>query len=253
MPTGKMQPDTRIKLCVRDTCSPEEKDTHIVSSRTLKRGSPLGSYDFYVYPEAARKKRVLKKDGSHQQICSGYPCPTFGKVDAFVYPNETLGETYVHSSFHFGTTEFSRITAGRGNDSYLVESSISLDTNSCTSSVGSCSAMGSDDHNFHFGFSTQHDKNLDDCYSDDAESSCRLKYEEKGCSLSSNEEMGLEVHRSELHSYCSAVGALYTSGPLSWEDEEKLSNLRQTLHISDDEHLMVLRNLVSTNSRILIS
>uniref|UniRef100_A0A1D1XKH0 Protein EMSY n=1 Tax=Anthurium amnicola TaxID=1678845 RepID=A0A1D1XKH0_9ARAE len=53
------------------------------------------------------------------------------------------------------------------------------------------------------------------------------------------------VHMLELHAYKSTVQALYASGPLSWEQESLLTNLRLSLHISNEEHLLQLRNLLS--------
>ncbi|XP_020256149.1 uncharacterized protein LOC109833028 isoform X1 [Asparagus officinalis] len=53
------------------------------------------------------------------------------------------------------------------------------------------------------------------------------------------------VHELELHAYKSTVQALYASGPLSWEQESLLTNLRMSLHISNEEHLLQLRNLLS--------
>ncbi|CAK7356596.1 unnamed protein product [Dovyalis caffra] len=253
VPVGKGQSDTGIHLCAEDDCFPvgknfEVRNRNMVSTRSLKRGSPFGS-GLEPYPVAARKKRLIEKKGSHERISSVYPSPTFEKVDALIYPNEILGENYVHSSFHTGTAEFSKMDVGRKNDSCLVESPISVDTDSCMSSVGSCSVVGSFGHNL--PCPNQHDKNLEDLHSD-AESSYGSEYEIKG-SLSYDEKFGVEVHRSKLLSYCSTIEALYSSGPLSWEDEENLTSLRDELHISDDEHLMVLRNLISVNSYEAIS
>ncbi|XP_076911906.1 uncharacterized protein LOC143570024 [Bidens hawaiensis] len=66
--------------------------------------------------------------------------------------------------------------------------------------------------------------------------------------LSSNtgkdEEVG--VHGLELHAYRFTLEALYASGPLSWDKEALLTNLRINLHISNDEHLKELRNLISS-------
>nr|KYP34289.1 hypothetical protein KK1_044787 [Cajanus cajan] len=53
------------------------------------------------------------------------------------------------------------------------------------------------------------------------------------------------IHRLELHAYHSTLEVMYASGPLSWEQEELLTNLRISLNISNDEHLMEIKNLVS--------
>ncbi|KAF2302542.1 hypothetical protein GH714_037671 [Hevea brasiliensis] len=91
---------------------------------------------------------------------------------------------------------------------------------------------------------------IEDCYCD-AESSSGVDYAKEGRLVPSDARMGVELHRSELSTYCSAIQDLYALGPLRWEDEAKLTNLRQMLHISDDEHLMVLRNLLPANSLLV--
>ncbi|XP_022758308.1 uncharacterized protein LOC111305234 [Durio zibethinus] len=55
----------------------------------------------------------------------------------------------------------------------------------------------------------------------------------------------VDVHELELHAYKSTVEALYASGPLTWEQESLLTNLRLSLNISDEEHLLQLRHLLS--------
>lgn len=59
------------------------------------------------------------------------------------------------------------------------------------------------------------------------------------------EDVAARIHRLESHAYRCTLEALYASGPLSWEQEALLTNLRITLHITNDEHLMELRNLIS--------
>ncbi|XP_065861054.1 uncharacterized protein [Euphorbia lathyris] len=70
----------------------------------------------------------------------------------------------------------------------------------------------------------------------DAESSCP-SFEEK---------LEADIHELEFHAYKLTVQALYALGPLSWEQESLLTNLRLSLHISDEEHLLQLRHLLST-------
>lgn len=56
----------------------------------------------------------------------------------------------------------------------------------------------------------------------------------------------LRMHEKELYSYRCTLEALYACGPLSWELETYLTNLRQKYSVSTDEHLMELRRLRST-------
>ncbi|XP_024954504.2 uncharacterized protein LOC102613084 isoform X3 [Citrus sinensis] len=62
---------------------------------------------------------------------------------------------------------------------------------------------------------------------------------------SSRHKLEVDIHELELHAYESTVQALYASGPLSWEQESLLTNLRLSLNISDEEHLLQLRHLLS--------
>lgn len=64
----------------------------------------------------------------------------------------------------------------------------------------------------------------------------------------SNEEVAAEVHEVELYAYISVLRVLYASGPLNWDQEVLLTNLRLSLNVSNDEHIHELRRLFSTQS-----
>lgn len=112
------------------------------------------------------------------------------------------------------------------------------DSVSVTSSVGSCSV----DDKFHQNIK---EGDIDD--SDDGESVC-----EGGYFGNNKKKLGLgeEIHRLELKAYRRTIEALHASGPLSWEKESMVTNLRMSLHISNDEHLIHLKNLISSSSSI---
>ncbi|CAN0886797.1 DUF724 domain-containing protein 3 [Linum grandiflorum] len=84
----------------------------------------------------------------------------------------------------------------------------------------------------------------------DAESSfpsLRAKKQRHVSTRSSGQKLEqVDIHALEFHAYRSTVKALYVAGPLSWEQELLLTNLRESLHISDEEHLLQLRRLLST-------
>nr|VDD13656.1 unnamed protein product [Brassica rapa] len=73
-----------------------------------------------------------------------------------------------------------------------------------------------------------------DSYTSDAESS-------KGC----RQEVR-RFCRPELSTYRSTLGKLFAQGPLNWDQEASLTDLRLSLNISNDEHLMEIRNLTSS-------
>ncbi|CAN6819434.1 hypothetical protein Bca4012_007807 [Brassica carinata] len=115
-------------------------------------------------------------------------------------------------------------------------------------SVGSCSATSYDGSNMRpcmlDGFSQQ----ADSC-SSDAESHCGPGEEEARRKDSLAGDGARSSCRSELYTYRSTLGNLFASGPLSWEQETSLTDLRLSLNISDDEHLMEVRNLISAGTR----
>lgn len=119
------------------------------------------------------------------------------------------------------------------------------DADEVSSSVGSCS-IG--DYNLE-GDSYHVSKDLK-CETSDGESAHYFRCEEGNHSVTSKEEMAAEIHRLELHAYRCTVEALHASGPLGWEVEGLLTNLRLSLHISSDEHLMEIRNLISSKNSI---
>ncbi|KVH90350.1 Agenet-like domain-containing protein [Cynara cardunculus var. scolymus] len=86
-----------------------------------------------------------------------------------------------------------------------------------------------------------------DILSSDGESFNTSRDEEGKCSPP-EQEVAVSIHRLELHAYRSTLEALYASGPLSWEKEALLTNLRINLHISNDEHLTELRHLISSGA-----
>lgn len=81
----------------------------------------------------------------------------------------------------------------------------------------------------------------------DAESSSFPSFSSKRNTLvpSFGHKLEVDIHNLELQAYKSTVLALYASGPLSWEQESMLTNLRLSLHISNDEHLIQLRRLLA--------
>ncbi|XP_028753880.1 uncharacterized protein LOC114713409 isoform X2 [Neltuma alba] len=123
------------------------------------------------------------------------------------------------------------------------------DADEVSSSVCSCSINDCNLNKARYLISAGLVEDLEGATSD-AESACHSRYEEGSHSLLSEEEMAAEIHRLELHAYRCTIEALHASGPLSWELEALMTNLRLSLHISNDEHLMEIRNLISSENSI---
>ncbi|KAG2319532.1 hypothetical protein Bca52824_012745 [Brassica carinata] len=110
------------------------------------------------------------------------------------------------------------------------------DSDAC--SVGSCSATSYDGSNMRTCMPDGSRHQEDSC-SSDAESYCGVG-EEARRKHSLADDGARRSCRSELYTYRSTLGDLFASGPLSWEQETSLTDLRLSLNISDDEHLMEL-------------
>ncbi|MFS7916948.1 putative ENT domain, Agenet domain, plant type, ENT domain-like superfamily [Helianthus anomalus] len=109
------------------------------------------------------------------------------------------------------------------------------------SSSGSCSVNG------YKPLETSHRSGF--CIEDhesDAESVCQCGYHEES---GDNKAVADEIHRLELDAYRYTMVSLHASGPLNWEKETMVTNLRISLHISNDEHLIMLKNLLSASSK----
>lgn len=132
---------------------------------------------------------------------------------------------------------------------FLTRSTESSDSQSDACSVGSCSINDK--------FSNLSPEEVycqgTELLCSDAESFQDSADKEERHSLSSPEKIAASIHSLELHAYRCTLEALYASGPLSWDQEALLTNLRISLHISNDEHLAELKTLISAGTGIHIS
>ncbi|KAM7257624.1 hypothetical protein ACFE04_013365 [Oxalis oulophora] len=213
----------------------DDHNCYVVSPRTLKRGSPLGFSCVEDYDAPPTKK--LRKDGAHRQTY--YPHPGFEKVDTFVSPLKISGENVVLFPSNSKSNGFSDAHTGSTNDNSFAEPDLSIDALSCASSVGSCSAGENYFPNLY---------NSVDDYSSDADSSSSPEYKNEGYFVPRLSKA--EYHLSEVCKYRRVVEQLYATGSLSWEQEAQLMDLRCSLNISDDEHLVILKSLMSADNRI---
>ncbi|WOH03751.1 hypothetical protein DCAR_0623151 [Daucus carota subsp. sativus] len=127
------------------------------------------------------------------------------QVDAVAYPRKNLGETYMRASFNNITNGHNELDRGELNDVIGCSAARDSESNDSDSDI---SSVGS-------------------------------------CSAISRSLNKFSTHKLALHAYRRTLKELYASGPLSWEKEGLLTNLRMTLHISNDEHLIELKKLIS--------
>ncbi|XP_054820277.1 uncharacterized protein LOC129319285 [Prosopis cineraria] len=192
-----------------------------LGSKTLKRRSH-SQVDLYAEPPL--KLRATNNEGRYHRARVANPSTLHRQADGVAVPRDIQVEEYREK---FET-----------NDADDVSSSVcSCSINDCNLNKACCPVSAGLVEDFEGATS-------------DAESACHSRYEEGNRSLFSEEEMAAEIHRLELHAYRCTIEALHASGPLSWELEALMTNLRLSLNISNDEHLMELRNLISSENSI---
>ncbi|XWS71968.1 hypothetical protein CRYUN_Cryun02cG0000200 [Craigia yunnanensis] len=228
-----------------------DQESVIASTKTLKRGC----YSQLKIQAGARQKlRAVEKDERLYRLDAANPS-IHEQVDAVAFPRDMLGGKYIHASVN-NRTGLSEVHADRRKPNgavgcYFAENLETNDADRVTCSVGSCSVSSNNLHKLPHHVSTGPNDDVDGQCSD-AESFCPSGDEEGNCLLPTKEELAAEIHKIELHAYRCTMEALHASGPLSWEQEALVTNLRLSLHISNDEHLMELRNLISADSSIPI-
>ncbi|KAK9101916.1 hypothetical protein Sjap_019170 [Stephania japonica] len=241
MPVG----DGYMKLHGDDNDSAQE--SYMLSSRKLKR---VASDELsYTGPQmgAARKLRAVET-GRHRQVVSG-KAYLIQKVDAVASPNNMLGEKHMHASFcnQTGLSEMemdTERTKQNRNVSSFDAGRLECNEADSASVVDSCSITSNSVCRSNYYLSASPCQDLDS-HSSDAESSWCPGHNSRVV-LPRTEDYPVAMHEMELHAYRCTINALYASGPLSWEKEALVTNLRLALHISNDEHLIVVRNLVSS-------
>ncbi|XP_052194514.1 uncharacterized protein LOC127802622 [Diospyros lotus] len=223
------------------------QEHHMASSRTQKRAYPCRTSLLDAYTGNAQKKRAIEKNAVRQRF---FPDLSPKKVDAVAYPRENLGETYMHSSCNNrsnGYYEMEREKLNGLDGCSLARSSEPNDSDSDACSVGSCSITSEGPKMFPSHFvGGPYQETGTPC--SDAESFYGSGNQESYLFPQEEEITASIVHRLELCAYRRTLEALHASGPLSWEQEAMLTNLRIMLHISNDEHLKELRNLISART-----
>ncbi|KAJ0029790.1 hypothetical protein Pint_12696 [Pistacia integerrima] len=228
------------------------QESHVVSARTLKRAYPFVSSYAEAWTGNIQKLRAIEKEGELERVISGNPSSLQNKVDAVAYPRENLGETYMHISPNNQTTAYHEIEMGKPIcvfDCSQGRGSDANDSDSDLCSVGSCSVISNSTSKLSSRILAGYLKDAD-TLSSDAESFSGRGDEEEKSPHPVIDDVAARIHSLELHAYRCTLEALYASGPLSWEQEALLTNLRITLHISNDEHLMELRNLISAGTSL---
>ncbi|XP_020590385.1 uncharacterized protein LOC110031502 [Phalaenopsis equestris] len=219
------------------------EDSYQSVARNVKKRSRSCLQEVEKCTGPLRKKTAVEKEGFRHGV---FGCnPMLEKVDA-VPPSQTLlGERNRRNSLiniDRGIFEAIQVVQRENADSehYLRLMQERTDAESVSSSVGSCGANKSPYRStgHHFNDSGQYMES----HNDFLQASAALGRE---ASFPTKEALHQAIHSLELHAYRSTMAAFFASGPINWEQEALLTNLRQMLHISIDEHLMELKNLAN--------
>ncbi|XP_062188369.1 uncharacterized protein LOC133891653 [Phragmites australis] len=206
------------------------------SARIVKRkleGSSMAPNDLV---RRTNKKRKVATYEAHQ--------PTKKVLPLKVSARNDIDGDHLYRSFsdrHNGLAK-NKFTKTKSDHEVLHSSQIPLhvrEENEC--SVASCSAdcleySINDD---------QQSVGLGSCFPDDAMSACLTRSWRENNNVHGS-DLDMNVHDLELQAYQLTVRAFYVSGPLTWEQESLLTNLRLSLNISNEEHLLQLRRLLSS-------
>ncbi|XP_010472559.1 PREDICTED: uncharacterized protein LOC104752191 isoform X2 [Camelina sativa] len=216
------------------------------SIASLKRSSPC---DWSESAESCTRspKKVRALEGERYQ--HWFASSSSSSSSAEKAASERMGgKLNVQASFNKKITGFRqmvRVRSKRFSEFVGTGSSVSngcYDTDAC--SVGSCSPISYDENDIPTCFLDGPSQGADS-FSSDAESSEEAfgLREEASWKHSLASGGAVRSSRPELYTYCRTLGKLFASGPLNWDQEASLTDLRLSLHISVDEHLMELRNL----------
>ncbi|CAN4096107.1 unnamed protein product [Withania somnifera] len=226
----------------------ELRKSHINSSLLMNRESQVAFsknesfrniQDLEAIERAFKRRRVV-------------PAALKGPVNVSAKCKENIMDEYVHGSLNDVSDGYCSLKQTKRSGSvgyFLTRSTESSDSQSDACSVGSCSINDKFSNLSPEGVYFQGAELL----FSDAESFQDSADKEERDSLSSPEKIAARIHSLELHAYRCTLEALYASGPLSWDQEALLTNLRISLHISNDEHLAELKTLISAGNGIHVS
>ncbi|CAI0629129.1 unnamed protein product [Linum tenue] len=204
--------------------------------KNVKRGA-YGDSQAEAYYWTPRKYRAVERGGRPNRLVAANKSSLCEEVLAIGFPSQA----------GFSEVDVERRQLGGAVGCSYATDLESSDADSVACSVGSCSI--DDNYSNRFRLRAGHIEDAD-CNSSDAESFCPREDQEANIPLPTQEQLTGEIHRLELYAYRCTIEALHASGPLSWEQEALVTNLRLSLHISNDEHLMEVRNLISADSTI---
>lgn len=243
--------NSRTILWKRDNCFAigDKKFQDSYDVRILKRSTDCSSKAFY---GASHKLRLIEKEGRYVRVVAPNPTelPEL-QVGPVSYPRDSLGERHRPAFLNHRLGGHLELDLKGEEPVSLVRELNDADSIMC--SVGSCSISSDNSSEMPCDVSAGVTEQIAGHFRDDrspAQSPHHSRYQRQ-CHPT-KEELAAEIHRLELHAYRCTIEALHASGPLSWEQEVLITNLRLSLNISNDEHLKQLKYLISADTSIPI-
>ncbi|KAM0934961.1 putative ENT domain, Agenet-like domain, Agenet domain, plant type, ENT domain-like superfamily [Dioscorea sansibarensis] len=236
----------RLRSCLPpyEDCTGSSRKVQVVKERGCHQPVFVPSSQLPEKSGSVRKIRIVT-EGKRHLLKTSPSAQLLDEVDSFASPGEVLSEKFVHPSLN------NNVTAGlleenfdwmRPNeDKYFILGSLDL---SDSESVGSCSVNNIPRQSA----KRQKPKASGNVNIQDGDVEVPFRSASEFC-VSHKDKLAAKDHRQELDAYRCTITALHASGPLSWENETLLTNLRLELHISNDEHLSEVRHLVSSKTQ----
>ncbi|KAL0915326.1 hypothetical protein M5K25_015738 [Dendrobium thyrsiflorum] len=211
------------------------EETSQFLARSVKKRARTCSQSLEKCTGAFRKMRAVEKEGFPKGVFEWNSA--LEKVDAVASPRTKFGEKCMYSSLinrNTGTFETNQVghcyrLRLEGTDAESTSSSVgscSVNKSPCRSTCDPFNGMGQDMKSHH----------------DLSEASAILGRKK---SLTTSAALDPGIHSLELHAYRCTMSAFFASGPMNWEQQALLTELRRMLHISNDEHLTELKNPLS--------
>ncbi|XP_039121131.1 uncharacterized protein LOC120257903 isoform X3 [Dioscorea cayenensis subsp. rotundata] len=229
---GRISKRPRSCLPPHEDCTGSSRKVQVAKERECHQPVFVPSSQLPEKSGSSRKMRIVT-EGKRHLLKTLPSAQSLDKVDTVASSGKVLGEKFVRPSLN------NNVTAGflednldwlRPNeDKYFILGSLDM---SDSESVGSCSINNIPRQSA----KRQKTKASGNVNIQDRDVEAPFRSASEHC-VSHKNKLAAKDHRQELDAYRCTMSALHASGPLSWENETLLTNLRLELHISTDEHL----------------
>lgn len=188
--------------------------------------------------EVERQRKLTRGKAVEDQLV----CPKFEEIQRDNLPRYKAGKEHVvkatikkksksskYRKINNNTDFQAQCMVGRALESYAAENSCSSVSSNESFMARKCIAL--DKHSLSRPLADNYDGNLESYHPHNM--------------VMSGEKQANEVHKLESLAYRSVLNALHARGSLDWQQETLLTDLRLSLHITNDEHRLELTHMFS--------